>query len=442
MPVTPRALVSALAALLGSFAAAFVLTDPPGGRWGVQASGRELDRWLTTQPTAVVIGAIVAVAACVALQRSGSRRLAWIVAAGAVAVLALVRQAVPGIAGIDGLITLHLVKCVAAGALLGCAVAAAWGHRGPQLCAVAGTVTGWASVSVFGADIATRSTSVLGEPSRWLLALTLAAAVAAAVTADTTSRITRITAPEAGTALAAIAVIGILNRLLTAWIARDTGESRIHTWVLVGLAMIVVLVATEICARLVARRIGTGDAIILLTATAVAAALMPVLVDLRNPFRDIPAWSAVLVAALAVVAGIALARRLPHPVAGLAVAALVPILGIAWPDLGNHGPWLLVRVGVLAVGAAWAVASALPASPAVAAAGLSIAFVSTVFHAAATVIVPLDEPIRVNFAFVLPEGNDLAVMGLVHYDDRVAGIALTLAVAFCAWGVYGMRARR
>lgn len=450
MPVTPRAAPAALAGLFGAFLAAFVLTDPPGGRWAVHASDREIDRWLSAQATGITVGAVVAVIGCVLLQRNGSRRVAWVVAAGGAAVLLGVRFAVPAAAGVDTLIVLHVLKAVAAGTLLGAVVAAAWGHRGTQITVALGAVTGFLSVSAWGAATSTESTSSLGEPAWWLLGVTLAATTAAAASANPSSRIPRITGPEAGAALLTIAALALVNRLQVAWIDRSGNDTHTGQWVVIGVALVVVLVATEVCARLIAHRTAAAEGAIVLAATGVAAAAMPVLVDLHGPLRDVPAWTAVAVAAVAVVAGMAVGSRRPVPAVGLAVAALVPVAGAIWPGLGETGPLLLVRLAVVAVGAGLAVGATLPGSAAVAAVGLAVPFVSTVFHAAATVLVPRSPTIIYNGAYQPLRGVEMsteyrdelnALFELPAYDDRIAGIALALAVAFCAWGVHGLRGR-
>ncbi|MFF0817339.1 hypothetical protein ACFYVR_19580 [Rhodococcus sp. NPDC003318] len=448
MPDSLRSAPAVLAALLGAALAAFVLTDPPGGRWAVSTSDRELDRWLTAQPTGIAAGAVVAVGVCALMQRGGSRRIAWLTAAAATAVTVLIRVAVPGVAGVDTLVALHVVKSLAAGTLLGAAAAGSWGHRIPQIALALGTVAGFLSVTSWGAATATQSTSTLGEPSQWVLALTLAATIAAAALANPSSRIPHITGIEARDALVTITAVAVTNRLLIAWIGRDTGESRLHTWVIVVIATVVVLVVTEVAARLLARRTDPGNAAIVLAATGIAAAAMPVLVDLRGPLRDVSPWAAVAVAGLAVAVGLAVAARRPLPVVGLAVAALVPAAGTLWPDFGAQGPWLLVRLAVVTVGAGIAVGSALPGSAAVATVGLAVPFVSTVFHAAATVIVPTEwgyAPLTNadgGIDFLGSEQFTTLMLGLPHYDDRIAGVVLALAVVFCAWGVHGLRRSR
>lgn len=452
MSVWLRGVVPALAALPCAVLAAFILTDPPGGRWAVHASDRDLDRWLDAQPTGLAIGVVVTVAACALVQRNGSRRFAWSAVAVGAAVLAGVRAAVPEVAGVDALIALHAVKSVAAGVVLGAGGAAVWGHALAQRALAVGVVGGFLSVSVISAPTVRESTSTLGEPAWWLIVVTIVAALAAAVVATPASRVQRVTAAQARSALVTVVVIAAANRLLIAWIG--DGGTRLHQWIVVAVAIVVVLVATEVCAR----RIGGPDGALVLVTTGVAAAAMPVLVDLRSPFRDVPAWSAVAVAGVAVVAGLVLAVRRAMPVAGLAVAAAVPVVGAIWPDLGGDGPWLLARLAVVGVGAGWAVGSALPGSAAVAAAGLAIPFVSLVFHAAATVIDPENSTVFVyDGAYQpLPGVKTLtlaidpeldpagglfgrAVLDYPRFDDRIAGIVLTVAVVFCAWGVRGLR---
>ena len=282
----------------------------------------------------------------------------------------------------------------------------------------------------------------------------VSAAVAAAAVADTGSRIPKITAPEAGAALLTIAALAVINRAQLAWIGQSGNETRTRQWVIIAVAMLVVLVATVVCARFVARRTEIADGVIVVAATGIAAAAMPVLVDLRSPFRDVPAWLTVTVAAVAVLAGMVLALRLPNPMAGLGVAALVPVVAVIWPDFGADGPWLLVRLAVVGVGAGWAVAGTLPGTAAVAAAALSIPFVSYVFHAASTVILPAEEVVYngayeplLGVEMAREYSNELvavsdAISHFPHYDDRIAGIALALAVAFCAWAVRGLRVQR
>ncbi|MFD1815178.1 hypothetical protein [Rhodococcus gannanensis] len=450
MPVSFRDSPTVLAALAAAVLAAFTLTDPPGGTWAVYTSERELDRWLSAQPTGIAVGAVVAVAACVLLQRAGSARAAWGAAAVATVIVWAVRSWVPEVAGIDGLIALHVLKAVAAGVLLGAAVAAAWEHRLARLAVALGAVGGFLSVSAWASVETQRSTSSLGEPAVWLLAATVVLALVAVAAPGPAPQ--PVTGEQARVALLTVVVVAVANRLLTAWISSGDTEGRTRQWIAIAVSIVVVLVATEVCARLVDTRVGDGA--ILLAVTGIAAAAMPVLVDLRSPLRDFPAWSAVAVAGVAVAAGLAIAARRPLPLVGLGVAALVPVVGAIWPDFGSDGAWLLARLAVVGVGAGLAIGGTLSSLAAVAAAALVIPFVSTVFHAAATVVMPAAQVIY-NGAYEPLEGVEMSreysnqldeyldsFLGIPIYDDRVAGIALALAVVFCAWGVRGLRASR
>ncbi|MGW4480495.1 hypothetical protein [Rhodococcus triatomae] len=450
LPVSFRAAPTALAALACAALAAFTLTDPPGGTWAVYASDRELDRWLSAQPTGIAVGAVVAVAACVLLQRLGSARAAWGAAAVATVVVAAVRSWVPEVAGVDALIALHVLKAVAAGVLLGAAVAAAWEDRPARLALTLGAVGGYLSVSAWAGPEVRESTSTLGEPALLLLAAVVVLALVAAALPGSAPQ--PVTGAQARFALLTVVVVAVSNRLLTGWISGSDTESRTRQWIVIAVSIVVVLVATEVCARLVDDRVGDGA--ILLSVTGVAAAAMPVLVDLRSPLRDVPAWSAVAVAGVAVAAGLAVAARRPLPVVGLGVAALVPIAGAIRPDFGSDGGWLLARVAVVGIGAGIAVGGALPSLAVVASAALVIPFLSTVFHAAATVIMPAAQVVY-NGAYEPLEGVEMSraysnqldqyldsFLGIPIYDDRVAGIALALTVGFCAWGVHGLRTQR
>ncbi|MFE3293773.1 hypothetical protein [Rhodococcus sp. NPDC059234] len=449
MPVASRTIAASLAAALGAALAAFVLTVPPGGHWAVNASDRQFDSWLDAQPTGVAVGAVIAVATCILLQRSGSRRVGWAAAAMATLVLLGARLTVPGVSDFDALTALHYLKTAAAGVLLGSVVATAWAGRAGQWATTLGAVAAFLSAQASGMATLTFTTSSVGEPSWWLLGPTLALAIASAVTADAGTRIQRVSGPEARGALLTVVALAVVNRLQLSWINERGSDSRLHVWVVLGVAMVVVLVATEVCARLVERESGGGA--FLLATTGVAAAAMPVLVDLRDPFREVSPSVVVAVATGAVAVGLRLAGRWRTPVAGLGVAALVPLLAAIWPDFGHDGPWLLVRLAVLGVGAGLAVGSTLPGVAAVAAAGFTIPFVSMVFYSAATVATSTVvhsgayEPLRggPTLSAHTPETGWTAYgFDYPGFDYRSAGIALAIAVAFCAFGVRGLRAPR
>src|SRR3546814_15907313 len=95
MPLDLRAILTTVAALLSGILAALALTNPVLRDWAIVASPSEVDRWISSGPTAVGLGAVIAVLACAISQRRGPRRAAWTANAVAAAVLARVRAAVP-----------------------------------------------------------------------------------------------------------------------------------------------------------------------------------------------------------------------------------------------------------------------------------------------------------------------------------------------------------
>ncbi|WP_037176427.1 hypothetical protein [Rhodococcus sp. UNC363MFTsu5.1] len=454
MPVEPREVLSALSALFSGALAAFVLTNPPGGGWAIYTSDRELSRWLSSQPTGIAVGTVVAVLAYALLQRNGSRRIAWIAMAVATLVLVGARLTTPGIGSIDALIAVHYVKAVAAGVILGAAVAAVWGRRAGQLALVLGVLGTFLTARVFELVFPAQTTSSIGEPSWWLLGPTLVLALAAAAVADGATRIQRATGRELRLALATAASIALANRALLFWIDRQDYTSRVSSWILIGLSMAVVVALTWFAAR----TIEVADGRFLLAATGVAAASMPVLVDLGGPFAGVEHWQAVLVGAVAVALGLRLSMTWRSTIGGLFVVALIPMVGAIWPNLGQDGPMLLVRLAVLGVGAGMAFGSSLPGTAAIAAVGLGIPFVSMVFHSAATVYTgtvayggsydgayvpltgdPMNEPFDAMLGMrrepTFTGGSFVDIFDIPAYDDRVAGIALLIAVLACAVGV-------
>ena len=81
----------------------------------------------TRSDAAPVVTAVLAVVSVAGLQRSGSRRTAWAIGAGAVLVLGSVRYLVPADASADTLTAVDLVISITTGVLLGAATAGAWG---------------------------------------------------------------------------------------------------------------------------------------------------------------------------------------------------------------------------------------------------------------------------------------------------------------------------
>ncbi|MFD9683335.1 hypothetical protein ACFWAD_25915 [Rhodococcus sp. NPDC059969] len=95
MTIDLRSCTVALAAFLSGILAAVALTNPARMRWPVTEPQSKVDQWISSQSTSVVVGAIVAVAACTYLQHRGSRKRAWAFVYVGVAVLILIRYVVP-----------------------------------------------------------------------------------------------------------------------------------------------------------------------------------------------------------------------------------------------------------------------------------------------------------------------------------------------------------
>ncbi|WP_230990104.1 hypothetical protein [Rhodococcus oxybenzonivorans] len=440
--------LSAAAALASGALAGFVLTNPRNRAWAIYASDREIDRWLSSQPTGVVVALVLAVIAVAGLQRSGSRRASWIVAAACALVLIATRSAVAGASGVDTLIALHFAKTATAGILLGAAVAAVWGRWGPQLTLTLGVAGAFVLASVARLprgdteylEPASRSTSAIGEPPMWLLIGTLVLALVCTALAQKQFRVQRPERRTLQTALAAALALALLNRLLGAWIDDHEFGEPLTVWLIIGFCLVVVLVCTEVSARLLPRT----DGHFLLAATAVTAAAMPVLDDLRTPRVTTPASAVLIVGVTALALGIAVAVRVPptlrQPYWGLGLAALVPLSTAIQPDFGSDGVLLLARLLVLCTGMGFALAAALPASAPVAVLGLALPFASLVFVAATTipgsrvVYAGAYEPLSAVAAFT-PDGPSPASAA----SDHLAGIAMLAVVAYCA---YSIRSRR
>lgn len=390
--------MSAAAALLAGGLAAFVLTNPRNTTWAVYASDRELDRWLSSQPTGVVVGVVLAVIAVAALQRSGSRRAAWVLATLCIVVLTLARWIVPDIGTIDTLISLHFAKTAAAGILLGAAAAAAWGSRPRQIALVLG-----ASATYFLAGIqrparsdsahlepARLSTSAIGEPSWILLGAAFVLSVAAAIFATKRVRVQHLERSTVLAALGGALALALANRVLGAWIENQEFRSQFRVAVVVTVALALILAITVV----VARSFPGTDGVFVLATTAVAAGAITVVNDLRAPIVTVHPWVSLTVGVVAVAGGMAVALSGPAgrylrgrrtAVLGIAVVALAPLATTIAPDFGNDGVLLLVRLAVVGTGVGLAVGGAIPESAPTAALGLALPFGSLVFAAATTI---------------------------------------------------------
>ncbi|MFE5700244.1 hypothetical protein [Rhodococcus koreensis] len=433
--------LSAAAALASGALAGFVLTNPRNRAWTINASDREIDRWISSQPTGVVVALVLAVIAVGGLQRSGSRRVSWLLAAACAVVLIGARWAVPGAGGVDTLIALHFAKTATAGFLLGAAVAAVWGRWASQLALTLGVAGAFLLASVQKlprgdtayVEPASMSTSAIGEPPQWLLIGVLVLALASAVLARSQFRVQRPERKTLLTALVGALGLALLNRLLGAWIDDQEFGEPLTVWLIVAFSLAVILGVTV----LIGRRLPGIDGHFLLAATGVTAAAVLVLDDLRTPRVTTPAPALLAVGVVTLAAGMAVAVRVPpkwrRPGWGLCVAAVVPLVATISPDFGNDGVALLLRLGVLGGGTGFALASALPGSAPVAVLGLALPFASLVFVAATTV--PRS---RVVYSGAPSEHRLPSSPASTAASDHLAGVAMLLVVAFC---VYSLRER-
>ncbi|KXF53396.1 hypothetical protein AXA44_44840 [Rhodococcus sp. SC4] len=434
--------LSAAAALASGALAGFVLTNPRNRAWTINASDREIDRWLSSQPTGVVVALVLAVIAVAGLQRSGSRRVSWLLAVACALALIGARWAVPQAGGVDTLIALHFAKTATAGFLLGAAVAAVWGRWVSQLALTLGVASAFLLASVQRlprgdtayVEPASMSTSAIGEPPQWLLIGVLVLALASAVVARSQFRVQRPDRRTLLTALVGALALALLNRLLGAWIDDQEFGEPLTVWLIVAFSLAVILTVTV----LIARRFPGIDGRFLLAATGVTAAAVLVLDDLRTPRVTTPAAALLAVGVVALATGIAMAVRVPpkwrRPQWGLSLAAVVPLLATIWPDFGDDGVALLIRLAVLGCGTGFALAAALPGSAPVAVLGFALPFASLVFVAATTV--PRS---RVVYPGASSEHRLPSSPASTAASDHLVGFVMLLVVAFCVYSVHERR---
>ncbi|WP_433607088.1 hypothetical protein [Prescottella agglutinans] len=431
MTPTVRGAVYAAAAWFAGTLATFVLANPPEWRGTISVTGRQLEWWLDALPTGSVIGAALAVPACVALRRASSLRPAWIAAVVASSVLIAARIAVPGVRGLVEVTTLHYAKCVAAGVLLGAAVAAVWLRPFARFVLV--TAVGSTFVVAHTAHAGNEpSVSTLGPPFWWLLipSLVLAAVCAVLDTAHVT-----IAAPDriALQAIAAVATLAFAHRTLGAWIDGQTADSELLVWVFIGVCLVLVTALTEFWARRI-------DSPFLPAATAVAAAAALVTPQIARQFALEP-WLMVAVGVAAVVAGLSFSVRRQSPPLGFALLALIPLTTAIDPNLGDGRTWLLARLAVLGLGIGLAFGSTLPDDGVLASLGLAVPMLSLVF----TYVAQSDGAIAIySGTHERPSSTEGGLFGAVEpYApvSHLAGVALLLVVLYCALAVRRLATR-
>ena len=381
MTIDVRSSTRALASLLSGILAAVALTSPARMRWPVTEPQSKIDQWISSQSTSVVVGAIVAVAACAYLQHRGSRRRAWAFVYVGVLVLILIRYVVPEELGLDLLSVLGFAKTIAAGLILGGAVAASWDSRIGRNLLIVGLVSTWLAAQSSTGDLIPISTSSIGEPAWALLWLTLICAVACAVTVDSESRLGESEPGVAAATLAVVTGLAVTQRILSSVIDRQERPSTYSGWLVMIASTVAALALTWFCTRKLDATSDSGG--FLWAATAVAAAATTVFADLTDRFfLDGDRTSPLVITALAIIAvafGLTRARHRDRRIAALALLAAIPLS--EWIFSGDHELALLLRIVALGVGTGLLFGSVLPSNPVIGALGLTIPFTALVFMA-------------------------------------------------------------
>ncbi|MBJ8348600.1 hypothetical protein [Antrihabitans sp. YC2-6] len=430
-----RELIAAIAAVVCGALAAFVATPILGINWSFSAELADTEKWIAVQSNTVAIGGALAVPVCVLLASRGSRQLAWGAAAGFALIVGIATLILPDGSGIDAQGTYYL-RALAAGGLIGAAVAASWGRRALQLALVLGVVATWLIVWMREAqafhDVFDPAARRAGDPWWWLVALAIVAAAAAAATAHSSYR-----APHPGLAGVQVAIAGVIsfvvvNRLLGAWLTNvaDSPRPRLWTVTLSVVALIFVLVF------FISRMTPGTDGRFVLTMTGITAAAMPVVCSAHGLLtREVDLWVGLFVGILAVAIGLRAAIVVPHPVAGLAVAGLVPLLGALWPEFGTGDAWIVLRLALLGLGAGHAIGSNFASESPITALGLVIPFTALALSRAYTI--PLVGATEETGDYGLPKLYGDPEL----FNDNAVAIVMTVFVGCCAAAILTYRPR-
>ena len=431
MPLDLRAILTTVAALLSGILAALALTNPVLRDWAIVASPSEVDRWISSGPTAVGLGAVVAVLACALSQRRGSRRAAWIAITVGVAVIAIIRAVVPEVASLDLLIAVIIVKSVAAGAILGCVVAVSWDRTATKNATLLGVLATFLAVRTFSGGTGRMSTSSVGEPSWWLIGATAAAAIACAVTAQSGFRIRKPDAGEIRIALVVIAALAIGHRVLGAVIDRQQYASEATAWMVMVLAAGAALALTWIAAYRLGDTSGAGGKF-LWAATALAAASAPLFVDIAKgsghwgPLKS--PWVLVLFAALPVAVGLRLHKQVPNLVP-IAVLVAVPLSELL-PFDSAHGVWsIALKIAALGLAAGLLFGALAPGSLVDATLGLAIPFAAMTFSSIAILTDQLTAPPELTAADI-QRLMELPVPAHVSADGGLFGRGIGITIDY------------
>lgn len=396
MPVSTAVRVAGPAAVLAAFLAAAVAILVPAAGESVLPEGARSE-WTP------VVTAALAVLSAAGLQRTGSRRTAWMLAAASVVVLGSIRYLVPAGISADSLTVVGWVIAAITGVLLGAATAGSWGSATGQWALIAGGWAAFLTAAAVGSEVPVHA--LRWTVPQWALAFALLATVAAALTVPAGLRVQRADPRLLAIVVTAAVVLSLGYRLLGEFVGSRATGTGVLPWLIAGGALAVAVVGAEIVARLVP----PGDDRFVLAVTGAVAAAYPVLVELWSGMRSasVPWWVS-LVAVAAVVAGVRLASSLPYALPGLLLAASISAATVWWPEEIGEGIPLAVRVALVALGTGLALGASLPGSASVAALGLAL---------------PVPATAVVGAVWMLPA------------EPQWSALALFAAAVICAWQV-------
>ncbi|GGF94706.1 hypothetical protein GCM10007304_05700 [Rhodococcoides trifolii] len=332
--VRPALLV--VTAVLTGVLGGFVFASPRSDGWVFNASLDDTAGWLTAQATATSVGAFVVVLSYALWSwfSSTSPRPLWVVITITAILVTFVKVTVPDAASVDVLTFLHILKCCAAGVLVGTAAYAVRRSR-PGWVALAGGVSGGYLLSatqgvVDGlsnqyAPSFPYSSSVFGEAAWWLLVAVVVTAVACTVEPPQSQDAPP--GPDRSVALRMVmyaAIVAVVGRVVAAVIVRRIPDGGYGLWVVAAVCVAAFVVTVDV----VSKRWDHHDARLPLAAVAVTASSVSVWSSLRAA-QQLPQFIPFFGGIGALVLAAALAwrvRRRTMPWLGLGLLAASPLV--------------------------------------------------------------------------------------------------------------------
>jgi hypothetical protein len=320
-----RPALLAVTAVLAGVLGGFVFASPRSDGWVFNASVDDTAGWLTAQATATSVGAfaIVLTYATWSWFAARSPRPVWVVITICAILVTFVKVTVPDAASVDVLTFLHVLKCCAAGTLVG---TAAYATRRSRLgwIALAGGVSGGYLLSVTNgvvdglsnqyAPSFPYSSSVFGEAAWWLLVAVVVTGAACTVDPPQSSDVPA--GPDRSVAARMVmyaAVVAVVGRVAAAVIVRRIPDGGYGRWVVAAVAVAAFVLTVDV----VSRRWDHHDARLPLATVAVTASAVSVWSSLRA------------------------AQQLPQSIPFFAgVGALILGAALAWRVRARAMPWI------------------------------------------------------------------------------------------------------